>query len=286
MTLRTFEEKIYQKELDLQNMQNIVMIQCVDSRDECKEYCSRVCCSSSIKQALILKNSNPGINIYILYRDIMTYGFLEKYYREARDKGIIFIRYTLDRMPAVQIDGDRPKVMVYESIIESDIEIESDAVVLASGIKPSSLEDISKLFDIRRDNYGFAMQGDEKWRPTDTTIDGIFVCGTAAGPRNVEESIASALSAAQRALRIVSKKKLVSSCISAQIKESLCSMCQRCIDACPYSARMVDIERQKIHINPALCQGCGSCAAVCPNSASYISNMIDQQFFNIIEAAI
>ncbi len=286
MTLRTFEEKMSEGTLEAGNLETVVMIQCVQSRDDNKEYCSRICCTSAIKHALDLKGKNPDIQIYVLYRDIMTYGFIEKYYTQARDKGIVFIRYTLDRMPSVQFDGERPLVSVYESIIGSDIEIESDAVVLASGIQPASLADISGFFSIRQDSYGFAQQGDEKWRPTDTTTDGIFVCGTAAGPRNVEESIATARSAAQRALRIVSRQKLVSSRITARIKESLCSMCLRCIDVCPYNARMVDTDRQKIHINPALCQGCGSCAAVCPNSASYVSNLVDQQFFNMIESAV
>ena len=286
MTTRTFEKKKQNEEIDLDSLKNVVMIQCVQSRDDSKEYCSRICCTSSIKQALYLKESDPDRNVFILYRDIMTYGFLESYYKKARDLGIIFIRYTTDRPPKVDISDDKPRVTAYESILDQDIEIEADAAILASGMQPSSVEKLAGMYRIEQDEYGFIRQGDGKWRPVDTTMDGVFVCGTAAGPRNVEESIASAQAAAQRALRIVGRDTLTSSRITAQIKESLCCLCERCVQACPYAARMVDYDRHKIHINPALCQGCGACAAVCPNSASYVSNLEDQQFFNIIEAAV
>ncbi len=286
MTTRTFEEKKEKEELDPESLKNVVMIQCVQSRDENKEYCSRICCTSSIKQALFLKESDPERNVFILYRDIMTYGFLESYFKKARDLGIIFIRYTTDRPPKVDISDDKARVHAYEAILDQDIEIEADAVILAAGMQPSSVGELAGMYQIEQDAYGFIRQGDVKWRPADTTMDGIFVCGTAAGPRNVEESIASAQAAAQRALRIVGRDALTSSRITAQVKESLCCLCERCVQACPYSARMVDYERRKIYINPALCQGCGACAAVCPNSASYVSNQEDQQFFNIIEAAV
>ncbi|MFO7751553.1 MAG: FAD-dependent oxidoreductase [Desulfobacteraceae bacterium] len=286
MTTREYEEKKENGELNQDDLKTVVMIQCVQSRNMDRQYCSRVCCSSSIKQALALKDADPDKEIYILYRDIMTYGFSETYYKQAREKGIIFIRYTPDRPPRLDIKDDKVSVTVYESILESDIEIKTDALILASGMKPAPANGVAEMFNIKQDDYGFILQGDVKWRPCDTTMDGIFVCGTAAGPRNVHESIASAQAAAQRALRIAGRDTLASSRITAQIKESLCSLCERCIDACPYSARMVDYDRRKIHINPALCQGCGSCAAVCPNSASYVSNLADQQFFNIIEAAV
>ncbi|MCF8045587.1 MAG: FAD-dependent oxidoreductase [Desulfarculaceae bacterium] len=286
MTAKTFEEKKEKGELEPESLKNVVMIQCVQSRDDTKEYCSRVCCTSSIKQALALKESDPERNVFILYRDIMTYGFLESYFKKARDLGVIFIRYTTQRPPKVEISEGKARVSAYESILDQNIEIEADAVILASGMEPSSVKELAGMYRIEQDEYGFVRQGDVKWRPADTTMDGIFVCGTAAGPRNVEESIASAQAAAQRALRIVSRDTLTSSRITAQIKESLCCLCERCVQTCPYSARMVDYERRKIYINPALCQGCGACAAVCPNSASYVSNLEDQQFFNIIEAAV
>ena len=286
MTTQTFEEKKEKEELDPESLKNVVMIQCVQSRDDTKEYCSRICCTSSIKQALSLKELDPERNVFILYRDIMTYGFLESYFKKARDLGIIFIRYTTDRPPKVDIADDKARVHAYESILDQEIEIDADAVILACGMEPSSVKELTDMYRIEQDEYGFIRQGDVKWRPADTTMDGVFVCGTAAGPRNIEESIASAQAAAQRALRIVGRDALTSSRITAQVKESLCCLCERCVEACPYSARMVDYERRKIHINPTLCQGCGSCAAVCPNSASYVSNLEDQQFFNIIEAAV
>ncbi|SLM28062.1 HdrA4 [Desulfamplus magnetovallimortis] len=308
--------------IDFAKLETVVMIQCVDSRDEIKPYCSRVCCTSALKHALSLKKINPDIDIYILYRDMMSPGFTEKYYNQARESGIIFIQYTSDKKPQVyvekgnsdNVDGDDLqqekqncdliKIRLDEPVIGRTIEISGDLLVLATGVVPSeavgfslsqdsanshlSLQysGLAEIMGIKNDEYHFFRQADSKWRPVDSTREGIFICGTAIGPRDVEESIISARAAAMRAMCIITHDKIQPSSVTAGVKTSLCSLCLRCVDTCPYDARHLNEETMKIDVNAAMCQGCGACAAICPNSASFVSGFTDQQMFETIDAAI
>lgn len=222
--------------------------------------------------------------MYIFYRDLMAYGFFETYYTRARNNGIIFIQYELDHKPDVALQGSTLKVTAFEPIIGQQVEIETDLVVLATGILPVLTQPLMDSVGARIDPYGFFEEAESKWRPVDSLMEGVFACGLCHSPRNITETIASAEASAQRALRILGNKRLVAGAITAQVHHSLCSLCERCIETCPYNARSLDMDAKQVVVNPVMCQGCGACAAVCPNSASVLAGFKDQQMFDIIDS--
>jgi heterodisulfide reductase subunit A2 len=292
VTQKELEQALSEKSIEPKILSSVVMIQCVGSRQQPRNYCSRVCCVSALKNALRLKNEHPDINIFVIYRDMMSYGFLESFYTTARKEGIIFIPYDLNCKPVIRTTRDKNGsssqtcVEVFEPVIGRKVEIEADLVVLATGIVPALSKDLVESYGGFLDEYGFFQEADSKWRPVDSLAEGVFACGTTLSPRSVSESIATAQAAAQRANRILSKQKLVSGKMVAEVRHSLCSLCLHCIDACPYGARTLETELNQVLVNPARCQGCGACAAVCPNSASVLSGCLDQAMMEVIDAAI
>jgi heterodisulfide reductase subunit A len=286
ITQKELEHQLGDQAIDPAALTSVVMIQCVDSREEPRNYCSRVCCLNSLKHALDLKEKNPELAVYILYRDMMTYGFSETYYTRARQAGVIFIQYQVDRKPHVQTDGERIRVAVFEPILDRSLQIESDLVVLATGVVPILSPDLAQNYGAILDQDGFFNEAESKWRPVDALKEGVFACGLAHSPRNIPEAIASAEASAVRALRILARERMPSGKVVATVHHSLCSLCERCIDACPYGARSLDVDHEKVLVNPVMCQGCGCCAAVCPNSASVLEGYPEQQMFEVIDAAI
>jgi heterodisulfide reductase subunit A len=286
ITQKELEQKLSDNSIDPQKLNSVVMIQCVDSREGPRNYCSRVCCANALKQALYLKESNPAIAIYILYRDLMAYGFSETYYTQARKADVIFIQYDVDQKPTVQAAKNGLEVTVLEPIVGQHLQIKPDLLVLATGIVPNLPQDLVQMFGATIDQDGFFQEAESKWRPVDSLKEGVFACGLAHSPRNIAESITTAEAAAQRALRILSHEQLPAGKLVASVRHSLCSLCERCIDACPYGARTIDKDHEMVRVNPVMCQGCGSCAAVCPNSASILEGFQGQQMFEIIDAAL
>ncbi|MGD8445641.1 MAG: response regulator [Desulfobacterales bacterium] len=286
ITQKELEQKLADGTMDPGQLNSVVMIQCVDSREEPRNYCSRVCCATALKHALHLKEKNPELSIYILYRDMMSYGFAETYYTRAREGGVIFIQYRTDDKPRVQTGKERPDVTILEPILGRQLRIEADLVVLATGVVSNLAEDLAQNFGASVDQDGFFQEAESKWRPVDALKEGVFACGLTHSPRNIAETITTAEAAAERALRILSYEHLPAGKILAQVHHSLCSLCERCIDACPYSARSIDYDHEKVQINPLMCQGCGACAAVCPNSASILDGFLEQQMFEMIDAAV
>ena len=285
VTHKKLEEGLADKSIDPLALETMVMVQCVDSRQKNKKnYCSRICCSSTLKHALNLKSANPDIAIYVFYRDMMAYGFVETYYTKARQKGIVFIQYDLENKPDVTLEESKVIVKGFEPIIGAPIEISADLLVLATGISPSLPKDLADHFAIQTDAFGFFEEAESKWRPVDSLKEGVFACGLCHSPRNITEAIASAEASAQRALRILGENRIAGGTIVAEIHTSLCSLCECCIEACPYTARSLDLESKQVLVNPIMCQGCGTCAAVCPNSASVLAGFKDQQIFDIIDS--
>jgi heterodisulfide reductase subunit A len=286
ITQKELEQKLAAGDIDAPQLDAVVMIQCVDSREEPRNYCSRVCCATSLKHALELKESHPELAVYILYRDMMAYGFAESYFTRARSAGVTFIRYSLDQKPAVEAGPSELKVLAREPILGRPIEIEADLVILATGVIPNLPRDLAESFGAGLDRDGFFQEAESKWRPVDSLKEGVFACGLSHSPRNITETIATAEAAAERALRILSRERVQAGSVVATVHHSLCSLCERCIDACPYGARALDADNEQVAVNPVMCQGCGACAAVCPNSASTLEGFNDQQMLEVIDAAI
>lgn len=291
ITQQELEQKLENGQFDPQALNTVVMIQCVESREEPRNYCSRICCVSALKHALTLKQKNPALEIYIFYRDLMSYGFAETYFTKARQAGIIFIQYNPEQKPTVDLpsssDGtEGVRVTGFDPILGRSVEIAADLLVLSVGIVPRLPADLASSFGACLDQDGFFQEAETKWRPVDSLQEGVFACGLAHSPRSIPETIATAEAAAQRALRILSRRVLPSGKIVASVRHPLCCQCERCIDACPYGARTHDFELERILVNPAMCQGCGSCAMVCLNSASILEGFHEAQMFDVIDAML
>jgi heterodisulfide reductase subunit A len=286
MTQEAFEEKLAQYKIPTDALKTVVMIQCVGSRDEKRPYCSRICCSSALKNALKVIERNKEAKIYILYRDLMSYGFKEEYYTRARREGIKFITYTPDRKPEVDLIDERPVVKFEDPILKRPVEIHADFLILSTGIVPNENSKIASVFSIELNEDGFFQEAEPKWRPVEFIKEGIFLCGTAHSPRSISESIAQAKSAAQRALSILSGEEIRSAKIVADVKTSLCTLCETCITLCPYEARMLDEEEGRIVVLPSACQGCGTCAVACPSGASFVRGLEDRMTMSVIDATL
>jgi heterodisulfide reductase subunit A len=286
MTQHELEKKLSQGTVDPAGLATVVMIQCVDSREEPRNYCSRICCTSALKNALYLKEKNPAIEVYILYRDMMSYGFLETYYTQARRKGVIFIQYDVKDKPRLTLEDGHPSLLVKDPILDRELHVKPDLLALSTGIAPNDLRSLAHLFGVETNQDGFFLEAESKWRPVDFIKEGMFMAGIAHSPRSITESIATAQAAAERALRILSSERLAAGSLVAEVRHTLCSLCERCVAACPYGARRYEEEEDRIVVDEIMCQGCGSCAAICPNSASVLRGYRNEQIFDIIDAAL
>ena len=253
----------------LADAQSVVMVQCAGSRNEERPYCSRICCTQAIKNALRLKELRPEVNVFILYRDIRTFGFRELLYREARDRGVIFLRYDLPTSPLVNsASSGQLSVLVSEPIAGQDLQIPADVVVLSTGIAPGDNQELAHVLDVPLDADGFFQEQHSKMRPLDFAKPGIYLCGLAHGPHFIPETIAQAKGAALRAVAYLSQSPRVSKPTRVTVNARLCSFCGLCVSACPYGARIMDSEEKVANVLPELCQGCGICAVTCPNKAT------------------
>jgi heterodisulfide reductase subunit A len=257
---------------------NIVMIQCVGSRSTKHPYCSRICCSMAIKNALAIKKKDPDANIFVLYRDIRTYGFREKFYKQARQAGVVFIRYDEQNPPNVTDDNGLLVSLVSPDFTEP-IEIEADHVVLSTGITPP--EDnkvISNMLKVPLNSDGFYVEAHLKLRPVDFASEGIFLCGLAHSPKFMDENISQALAAAARAATVLSKTHLEVGAQVSRVDQSKCISCMTCVHSCPYGAPFMNKDH-KGEIAAAKCMGCGICASECPARAIQL-NHFEAKHFN------
>jgi len=286
VTQAELEEQMASGKLDALKLGSVIMIQCVGSRNEERPYCSRVCCSQALKNSLNLKDRNPEIDIVVLYRDLMSYGFKEEYYSQAREKGVLFINYDLDRKPEVASNGERPVVQTIEPTTGGVLKIETDLLVLSTGIVPNENNILAKMLNLELTEDGFFKEAEVKFRPVDFVNDGIFLCGLAHSPRGITETIAQAQAAAQRAASILSRERLESGRIVSEVNERRCSGCELCVSACPYNARFKDTDKGVVVVIEALCQGCGACVAICPSGAAKLRGFTDKQVFSVMDAVI
>ncbi len=256
---------------------NIVMIQCAGSRNDDAPYCSRICCSMAVKNALSIKKRNPDANIYILYRDIRTYGFREKYYQDARNAGIVFIRYNKEKMPVIS-DSKGLLVTVTSPDVSDIIEIEADNVILSTGVKaPEGNRQISDMLKLQLNSEGFFLEAHVKLRPVDFATEGIFLCGLAHSPKMMDENISQARAAASRAATVLSKTYLEVGAQVSEVNQDKCISCLTCVHGCPYGAPFTNIDN-KAEIAAAKCMGCGICASECPARAIQLNHFESKQF--------
>jgi len=282
LTALELDQKFIENDSSLLKKKSAVFVQCVGSRIPERPYCSKVCCTHSIKSALKLKEINPEMDVFILYRDLRSYGLREDLYREARSRGIHILRYDFDKEFTVSADGKELNVRFTDSSIRRQMEIRPDLLVLATAIVPSKDNPLARFYKATLNDEGFFMEAHVKLRPVDCTTDGIFICGLAHGPKPVDEAIAQAQAAATRAVTLLAKISIRVSGTVAKTEQPICSSCGVCISICPYSAPSFTEEglfAGKAEINPVLCKGCGLCVASCRSGAIHLKGFDNDQIF-------
>ena len=286
LTQRELEERLAK---GLFNAQTVAMIQCVGSRNEVRPNCSRICCSQAVKNALKIKELSPETDVYVLYKDIRTYGFKEDYYRQAADKGVLFVRYDDENKPTVTQENGKLKVLVWEPVVKAWVPIEPDLLALSAATVPNpDNQRISEMLKVPLSKDGFFLEAHMKLRPVDFATDGVFLCGLAHWPKSIEESISQACAAAARAITILSKKALEVEGAIASVNEDFCSGCRICESLCEYGAiEMKEVEgKLRARVLEALCKGCGVCGSSCPTGAISMLHFMDDQILAQVRAAL
>ncbi len=285
LTQSELEEKIAKGEF---NADTVVMIQCVGSRNTERPNCSRICCVQAIKNALKIKELNPDADVYVLYKDIRTYGFNEDYYREAAGKGVLFIRYDDENKPQVTNENGL-KVLITDPILKEQILIEPDLLVLSAATIPQpDNKRIAEMLKVPLSKDGFFLEAHMKLRPVDFATEGVFLCGLAHSPKFIDESISQACGAAARAATILSKKALEIEGAIADINENLCSGCRICEAVCEYGAIQIKEKNGKLvsSVLEAVCKGCGVCGSSCPTGAIIMRHFTNEQVLSQVRAAL
>jgi len=292
MTHLELEEQIARGDEKVVNARTLVMIQCVGCRNEDRNYCSRVCCSESIKNALKLKEIKPDMDIYILFRDMRTYGFNEDYYREASEKDVKFIRYEPDDKPQVEAveEGAGPvlRVSLPDYILGQKLAIDADVIALAAAvIPPASNKEIAQLFKISLGPDDFFKEAHVKLRPVEFATQGVYLCGLAHYPKHMPETINQAHGAAGRVLTLLSHDIVTVSGSVCEVDEDKCISCGACITACTYGAiEFMDTPQgRKAWVNPVLCKGDGLCNTKCATGAIFLKHFTDEEILSQIDAA-
>jgi heterodisulfide reductase subunit A len=290
ITQRELESGLAKGESDLNS---VVMIQCVGSRDEKYGWCSRTCCAEAVKNALKIKELKPDAKVYVLYKDIRTFGFREDYYREAAKKGVQFIRYDDEHKPEVTNDGGKLEVIVPDFVLAGNITFHPDKVVLSAGTHPNpDKEEIGKLLKIPLNKYKFFLEAHMKLRPVDFATEGVFLAGIAHGPKFIDESISQACGTVARAATILSRDSLEVEPQISNVVDENCDGCAYCIDPCPYNAlTLIEYSRdgqikKTVQVNEAACKGCGVCQATCPKKGIFIRGFKLEQISAMIDACL
>ncbi len=283
VTQRELEEKIAVSR-QLSAVSSVVMIQCVGSRDEERPYCSRICCTQAVKNALKLKEINPETEVYILYRDIRTYGFREEYYYKAREAGVVFIRYDVDKKPEVRKGKDLLEVEVLDPILGTNVVLPASLVALAPAIVscPGN-EQLAPLLKVTLNQDRFFLEAHMKLRPVDFATEGMFLCGLAHSPKDISESITQSKAVAGRAATVLAKNQLEVGGVVSWIDQNRCVVCLTCIRMCPYNVPFIN-SKGVAEIEPAKCQGCGICASECPAKAIDLMHYKDTQVVAKVDA--
>jgi len=273
---------------DLNNLKTVAFIQCVGSREPDRPYCSKVCCTHSIKAAINFKDANPQTNVFILYRDIRTYGRRESLYKEAREKGVIFIRYDLDHKPVVSSSNEGVLITVRDHVLGMNVELAADLLVLAAAIEPRDNDALAQMFKLSCNSDNFFNEAHAKLRPVEFATAGIFLAGMAHYPKPIEESITQAAAAASRAAVTLSKDKITVDGAVSHVQDFMCRGCGECEAVCPFNAISVVTQEDGVKVaavQEALCKGCGMCAVACPTGAASVHHFDDEEILTMVETA-
>jgi heterodisulfide reductase subunit A-like polyferredoxin len=278
LTQMEFEDQLEEDEDFAGKLNEVVMVQCVGSREPERMICSRVCCTEAIKNAIAVKRANPEAAVAILYRDVRTYGFKEDYYNEARELGVLFFRYDLEGKPIVSEDGaGRLEVRMRDLNSGLEMSFSPDALVLSAAMVPSETNTkVGTAFKVPVTSEGFLLEAHMKLRPVDFASDGLFLCGACHGPKFIDEAIAQAQAAAARVVGIISKEVMEISGIVSVVEAEKCVACLTCVRVCPYDVPQIN-EDGVAEIEPAMCHGCGICVSECPAKAIQMMHYKDTQ---------
>jgi len=272
---------------------SVAFIQCVGSRNAERPYCSRTCCSETIKHALKLKERQPETQVYVLYRELRTYGFRETYYTKARKLGVAFIRFADDRPPTVAGHNGKLSVIVHSETLNETVQLLVDNVILAAATIPrDGNKDLGQILKVPLSEDRFFLEAHRKLRPIDFATDGIFLCGNAHSPLSIDETISQALGAAARAATILSKEQIDLEPTISHVVEENCDGCAYCVEPCPYKAiTLVEYEingeiKKRVEVNESLCKGCGTCMATCPKKAIFVWHFRPEMLSAEVKAAL
>jgi heterodisulfide reductase subunit A len=285
LTHLELDQRFINHDPSLKEIETAAFIQCVGSREPERPYCSRVCCTHSIERALHLKELNPNMNVYILYRDIRTYGEREYLYRAAREAGVVFVRYSLDQKPQVSAGQHGLEIQVFDVTIQRAILLKAELLTLASAVIQNRDEKLAGLFKIPMNEDGFFMEAHAKLRPSEFASEGVFLCGLAHYPKPIDESVAQAQAASSRAMTLLAKESILVGGTVAYVNSSFCSGCGVCVEICPYSAPSFIEDSSSPHraeVNAVLCKGCGLCVASCRSGALNMKGYEERQIMTMI----
>lgn len=285
LTGQELEKKFIRRDLPVNDIETAVFIQCVGSRIEERPYCSKVCCTQSVKNALRLKEMKPAMNVFVLYRDMRTYGLREDLYRKARSKGVAFIHYDTAKTLGVSKEEGALLVTCENRVLHRQMEIRPDLLVLAAATVMDADNSLGQLFKVPQNEDGFFVEAHVKLMPMDFATKGVFVCGLAHSPKPVDEAMAQGLGAASRAATLLSKDTVLGNAIVSGIDRTYCRGCRMCQDVCPFQAIIFHEKELYCEVNQAVCTGCGSCSVACPTGAASILHFNDEEVLTMVQAA-
>ncbi len=277
------ERRLVDDPASIEKAASAVFIQCVGSREADCPYCSNLCCTFTVRTAVDLKTKNPDMQIFVIYREMRTFGQREDLYLEARQKGVVFIRYDVDNKPVVEAapDADGLVVTVFDPVLDQTVTLDADFVSLQTAIRPTENAALADIFHVDLDTDGFFAPSPEKMKPVDTTASGVFMAGLAAYPKDMEDSIVQARAAAARSLAILKQDTVQIGGQVAEVMPEKCAVCCTCVRTCPFQVPFIDHEKGAAYIDPALCQGCGMCVAECPGKAIVMPSCSDDMLTQI-----
>jgi len=268
-----------------EGLDRVVMIQCVGSRNEDNPNCSRICCQNAVKNAIAIKETSPDTDVFILYRDMRMYSMMEEFYTKARNLGVIFSRFDRDNPPQVNQTEDGLSVTFRDHVLGQTVEASCDLVALSAGVTSADTEELSTIIKAQRNPEGFFMEAHVKLRPVEAGTEGVFICGTAHGPKLITETISQAMAAASRATTYLAQEYLTLSAVVAEVNQVNCASCLVCVRSCPYNVPVIN-EMGVSYIDPALCQGCGVCASECPAKTIKLNWYEDDSLLSKVESLL